>query len=126
MLLVAFELASRPGMFFVPNDVVSIGLDRLEVVAGEVEVIRRSVKSLITPEQMAGAAAHQQAILQDSTVKAGKRANERLSTALDAYIVPDRKPPSLLGEPTETSRRRFFESARFGPIGALFRHFCVF
>jgi integrase len=84
--LFAFELPSRPGLIFVPNEVVIVGLDKLEVMASEVEILRRSIKSLITPEQIDGAKTQYQAVLQDSKTQAGKKSNERLSVALDAFV----------------------------------------
>ena len=84
--LVAFEVPDKQGMIFAPNEAMNIDLDRLEVVAGEVEMLRRSVKSLIGQDRIEEAKILQKASLLNATGIVGKRPHERLSVALDAYI----------------------------------------
>ncbi len=84
--LVALDLLDHPGMVFVPNDVLIINQDRLEVVAGDVEMLRRSLSAMIAPEQIIEAKAVMMTSLEGPTGKAGRRSHELLSTALDEYI----------------------------------------
>ncbi len=84
--LVLFELPDRPGLVFAPNATVRATKESLEVAASEVEILRRSVSSLIEPGQLKEAKALQKASLLGGPATVGKRADERLSTALDAYI----------------------------------------
>jgi integrase len=80
------ELPGIVGKVFVPGDAVRVRLEHLEVEAGEVDALRRSMSSLIEPERLQEAKDHQQASLQTSTVSAGKEPEKLLSVALDAYI----------------------------------------
>lgn len=81
-----FEPPGQPDFVFIPNNTVRVKPETLEVAASEVELLRRSVSQLISPAQKAEANALQKVALEGSKVKAGARAHEHLSTALDAFI----------------------------------------
>lgn len=84
--LLAFELPEKPGMLFIPNDSVNTGLDGIVVATSQVETLRKAMAMSIGPERINEAKNSQMIAMQTVLVKAGKRANERLSIALDAYI----------------------------------------
>lgn len=84
--LVALELAERPGLIFTPTDLVCAGRESIEVAASEVEALRKSFAATILPDQLLEAKELQKTSLHAATTKVGKKSNERLSTALDAYI----------------------------------------
>ena len=84
--LVAFEIPNHAGEFFIPNDALIVTRDQLEVVAGEVEMLRRSLSAMIPPDRVVEARAANLVALQGVALKAGERAHETLSTALDHYI----------------------------------------
>lgn len=84
--LLTFEPAEKPGMVFVPNDPIGASLDRIEVASNEVDALRKSALSRIEPQRIQEAKELQKTTLQGAAAHVGKKANERLSSALDAYI----------------------------------------
>jgi integrase len=84
--LLTFDLADKPGLIFVPNESPLVNLDRFEVVSTEVEALRASMALMIDPKRLKEAKVLHKASLNDSVSTSGRKAHERLSTALSAYI----------------------------------------
>ena len=82
----AFEDPGYPGSVFIPNVAITVKLAEIEVLAGEVEMIRRSFSNLIPNEHVVEAKALQNRETEALKLSAGKKSHERLSTALTAYV----------------------------------------
>jgi hypothetical protein len=81
-----FTLADHGDALFAVDLNVLLSRDNLEVAASEIESLRGSVLALVDPAQIKEAKALHKAALQGTAVKLGRRANESLSKALDAYV----------------------------------------
>lgn len=84
--LVLLELPDRPGIVFAPYDPLRVVREALEVAAIDVETIRKAIASTIEPARIKEASSLRRAGLKSSLEKAGKRSQERLSVALNAYV----------------------------------------
>jgi len=82
----AFEVTDSPGMIFIPSEGVSASLDRVEMSCTEVEVFRKSVAATIDPKRLREARTLRKDAVHAAAAVQGKKAHERLSTALAAYI----------------------------------------
>jgi hypothetical protein len=89
--LVMFKFPARPGAVFVPSSEsgISLNIDQLVVAASEIEVLRTTLKSRISPEAVERVVAERNAASArtalELTARHGKRGNELYSAALDAY-----------------------------------------
>lgn len=82
----AMQAPGRHGMWFIPDQPLTIGKDSLEVATHEVEALRRSVAALIEPSRIHLAREHEKASIIATQASAGRKASEKLSKALDHYI----------------------------------------
>lgn len=81
-----FLRASLPNLVFIPNEPVVVKLDALELLASEVEKMRRALASHIPAETIERARATQSAALVAMSKPEKARGHEPLSVALDLYI----------------------------------------
>ncbi len=82
----SFAQPDHPEMVFIPTREISVPLDSLEVSAGEVEMLRRSLAKLIEPERIREAKDLQKLALHNSTLTTGRKDHQLLSQALEKYI----------------------------------------
>lgn len=83
--LVAFAIPGQPGVLFAPDSVVSMKVEKLEVLAVEVDAIRQRLASSVSQEAIQRAQELQKAALQGATHSAGRKAHELLSEALAEF-----------------------------------------
>lgn len=83
--LVAIPAQTRKDWWFVPDDVVQLGVSGLVVAAADVEALRLVAAAAATKDEIAAARALQLAAVQGSPGRVGKKATEPLSVALAAY-----------------------------------------
>lgn len=101
--VVALAWAS-PGMLFVPDVPLHLGLDRFEVDAGDVDRLRLRVAAGVPPERVEAARALRLASMQGRVGNASKKAGKRLSEALAAYVRDEL--PRTVVKPDEIKRQR--------------------
>ena len=75
--------AHRPGLAFIPDKVLRLGLGEIELNGLEVDALRRSMAVRITPKELEAARTAQAA--GPASHKAGKHARKRLSDAIEVY-----------------------------------------
>lgn len=81
-----FLRASHPNLVFIPDEPVMVKLDALELVASEVENVRRALSGLIPAETLERARAAHSAALASASKPKMARGQEPLSAALEQYI----------------------------------------
>jgi integrase len=84
--LMSCGLHDQPGKAFVPNSELIVTLEKLEIVAGDVEMLRRSLALLIPQEQLIEAKETQKAVLSLNASAVGNKPAMLLSTALEKYL----------------------------------------
>lgn len=86
--IVAFAIPGQPEILFVPDTVVSMKVEKLEVLAAEVDAIRQRLASSVSEEAIQRAQELQKAALQGAH-SAGKKAHKRFSEALAEFAKHD-------------------------------------
>lgn len=74
-----------PEVLFVPDRTLVRTVDEIEVVAADVDALRRRLASAVDPARLEGARALRLASVQGRAGKTSKSGHKRLSEALDAY-----------------------------------------
>ena len=83
--IVAFVLVGQPGVLFAPDTVVTMAVEKLEVLAAEVDAIRQRLASGVSQDAIQHAQELQKAALQGAAHSAGKKAQKRFSEALAEF-----------------------------------------
>ena len=91
--IVAFEMEGQPQVLFAPDTVVTIAVEKLEVLASEVDTIRQRLAGGVSQDAIQHARELQKAAVQGHAQSAGKKAHKRFSHAL-AEFAKDELPQS--------------------------------
>lgn len=83
--IVALDAPGQPGWLFVPDDVVRVGRDDVEVLAAQVEALRTVAAANIDPAALKAARAAQRVEVRGGVQAGGKWAGTRFSKAVAEY-----------------------------------------
>ncbi|MFZ3084947.1 hypothetical protein [Rhodoferax ferrireducens] len=83
--IVAFDLPGHPGMLFAPDTVMTVPVQRLEVLVADVETQRRRLAHGVSSDAIEHAKAARKAMVEAKPAAHGKWASKRFSEAVDAY-----------------------------------------
>jgi integrase len=106
--IVSFDVPGQPGMLFAPDMNVNVAVEKLEVLAAEVEVIRQRLAQGVTADAIQRAQELQKVSLTGGIAhSAGRKAHKLFSEALQAYAVaPSGIPGSVTSVAEQKQKRR--------------------
>lgn len=104
-----FEVSEQPGVVFAPDETVAVDVGRFEVLAAEVEDLRRRMAENVPTGALVRAQGLQRATTAETaatTATAGKKAHLRFSDAVEAYASDPSGLPHDLGSAVEQRQRK--------------------
>ncbi len=104
--IVAFGVSDQPGMLFAPVTTVVLEVERFEVLAAEVEALRRTMATSVSPDAIKHARELEKVAAVGVATSAGKKAHKLFSEALEAYAITASGIPGSLTSLAEQKQKR--------------------